>query len=216
MTIFTLAKTDTYKTSAWKQKLKLQFLPRDVTKIQIGSLNVQQIAQLTGKGIRSQSSGKRFKLPRPATFKIQASYYRPPMHVKHAKPSVSLAKIITNSKKQNSPWETNRTSVSQAIPHILWNPVIHYGFHKSLTQISMQKNIIPVQLEAFLADPFNFILSSISRTFKWFVPHQKPEYAPPSSTPHANKPSSWYDHLNSILQGVQIINLLSAVSSSTL
>jgi len=70
MTIFTLAKTDTYKTSSWKKKLKLQVLPKDVTKIQIGSLNVQQIAQLPGKGISSQSGGKRFKLPRPAPFKI--------------------------------------------------------------------------------------------------------------------------------------------------
>jgi len=70
MTTFTLAKTDTYKTSVLKQDLKLQVLPKDVTKIQIGSPYVQQIAQLTGKGIRSQSGGKRFKFPRPATFKI--------------------------------------------------------------------------------------------------------------------------------------------------
>jgi Flp pilus assembly secretin CpaC len=72
MTIFTLAKTDTYKTSAWKQKLKV-VLPKDVSNIKIGSPNVQQIAQLTGKGIRSQSGGKRIKLPRPAPFKIKAS-----------------------------------------------------------------------------------------------------------------------------------------------
>jgi len=70
MTTFTLAKTDTYKTSAWKQKLKLPVLPKDVTNIQIVSLNVQQMAQQTGQGFRSQSGGKRFKLPRPAPFKI--------------------------------------------------------------------------------------------------------------------------------------------------
>jgi len=70
MTIFTLAKTDTYKTSAWKQKLKLPVLPQDVTNIQIGSLNVQQMAQLTGQGFRSQSGGERFKLPRLAPFTI--------------------------------------------------------------------------------------------------------------------------------------------------
>jgi len=50
--------------------LQLQVLPEDVTKIQIGSPNIQQIAQLTGKGIMSQSGGKLFKLPRPAKFKI--------------------------------------------------------------------------------------------------------------------------------------------------
>jgi hypothetical protein len=49
MPILTLAKTDTHKTSACKQKLKLPVLPKDVTKIQIDSQNVQQIAQLTGK-----------------------------------------------------------------------------------------------------------------------------------------------------------------------
>jgi hypothetical protein len=38
MTVFTLAKTDTHKTSAWKKKkLKLPVLPKDVTEVQIGS-----------------------------------------------------------------------------------------------------------------------------------------------------------------------------------
>jgi len=70
MTTFTLAKTDTSKTSAWKQNLKLPVLPKDVTNIQIGSLNVQQMAQLTYKYIRSQSGGKRCTLQGPAPFKI--------------------------------------------------------------------------------------------------------------------------------------------------
>jgi hypothetical protein len=64
MTIFTLAKTDTYRTN-------LPVLPKDVTKIQIVSRKVQQIAQLTGKWNRSQSGGKRFKLPRTAPFKYK-------------------------------------------------------------------------------------------------------------------------------------------------
>jgi len=67
MTTFTLAKTDTYKTSAWKQELKIQVLPKDVTKIQIGSPYVQQIAQLTGKGIRSQIWRKPIQAPKTDT-----------------------------------------------------------------------------------------------------------------------------------------------------
>jgi len=70
MTIFTLAKTDTYKTSSWKQKLHLQVLQKDVTKIQMVSQNIQQIAQTTGKGISSQSGGKIFKHPKLSSFKI--------------------------------------------------------------------------------------------------------------------------------------------------
>jgi hypothetical protein len=58
MTIFSLVKTGKYKTSAWKQKLQLTVLPKDVTNIQIDSLNLQQIAELTGKEITSQSGGK--------------------------------------------------------------------------------------------------------------------------------------------------------------
>jgi hypothetical protein len=72
MTIFTLAKTDTYKTSAWRQNLKLPVLTKDVTKIQIqiGFRKVQQIAQLTDEWISSQCGGKLLKFPIPAPFKI--------------------------------------------------------------------------------------------------------------------------------------------------
>jgi hypothetical protein len=64
------AKTDTHRTTPCNQKLKLPVLPKDVTELQIRSRKVKQIAQPTDKGIRSQSGGKLFKLPRSVPFEI--------------------------------------------------------------------------------------------------------------------------------------------------
>jgi hypothetical protein len=54
---------------ASKQNLKLAVLLKDATKVQIISRKFQQITNLTGQEISSQSGGKRSKLPRPAPFK---------------------------------------------------------------------------------------------------------------------------------------------------
>ena len=36
---------------------------------------------------------------------------------------------------EQSPWETNRFSASQEIPHILLNPKVHYRNHKRLQPV---------------------------------------------------------------------------------
>jgi hypothetical protein len=82
---------------------------------------------------------------------------------------VSLDKKITNCTKQNPSLQTHSTSVSQAIPHISYNPLIHCGFH-ILTQVCIQRKIIPVDLKPFLVYPFNIILPSIPKSSKLFVP----------------------------------------------
>ena len=42
--------------------------------------------------------------------------------------------------QQTPSWEANRVSASQEIPHILWNPKVHYCSHMSPAPIPVQSN----------------------------------------------------------------------------
>ena len=77
--------------------------------------------------------------------------------------------------EQSPSREANRFSASQEIPHILWNPKVHYSIHNSPTHVPVLSQINPVHIipSCFLkihpiyAQVFQAVLSLRS-------PHQTP------------------------------------------
>ena len=56
---------------------------------------------------------------------------------------------------EQSSWEANQFSASQEIPHILWNPKVHYRVYKFLPPVPILKQISPVHAPIPLPeDPF--------------------------------------------------------------
>ena len=72
-----------------------------------------------------------------------------------------------NCMDQRPPWETQRPSVSQEIPHILWNRNILNNIHKRSSPVPVlnQINQIHASSSHFLCIHFNVILPSASIIF---------------------------------------------------
>jgi hypothetical protein len=93
--------------------------------------------------------------------------------------------ILTYSIEQSPSWEANWFSVSQGVPHILWNPKAHYQIRKCLSLVPTLSQLDPVHTTTshFLKIHLNIILLSTPGSSKWSLslryPHHHPVYASP-------------------------------------
>ena len=97
--------------------------------------------------------------------------------------STDFQKILTYSMLQSASWEANWFAAGQEIPHILWNPKIHYRTHKPLPPVSILGKPNPVHIPtAHLEIHPNIIYLSTPRSPQWSpslrFPQQHPIHPP--------------------------------------
>ena len=54
--------------------------------------------------------------------------------------------LLTYSMERSPSWEANWSAASQEIPHILWNPKVHFRIHKCPPPAPLLSQLQPVQL----------------------------------------------------------------------
>ena len=99
--------------------------------------------------------------------------------------------LSTNFTGQSPSWKTNRSSTSQGIPCILWNPKDYDRIYKRPPPVPILSQISPVNVIQFhfLKIRFNIIVLFAPASSKWSVslrfPHKNPVRTPTvSSTFH--------------------------------
>jgi hypothetical protein len=66
--------------------------------------------------------------------------------------------LLTYSMEQSLSWEAKKSSASQEIPRLLWNPKAHYRSHKSPTPVLILSQIDPVRRTPFDFPKIHFII----------------------------------------------------------
>jgi len=122
--------------------------------------------------------------------------------------------------EQSPSRETNRFSASQEIPHILWNPKVHYRNHIFPPPVPIPSQLNPIHTSTphFLKIHLNFLLSSTPGSPKWSLssrfPHQNPVYVFPLPI-RATCPAHLIllDFITETILGEQYISLNSSLCS---
>ena len=122
--------------------------------------------------------------------------------------------LLTYCMVQSRSWEANWFAASQEIPHILWNPKVHYRTDKRPPPVPIlgQPNPFHILTSHLLEIHPNIIHPSMPRSPQWSLslrfPHQDPIHSPLlTHTRHMPSPShsSRFYHPHNIGWGVQTI-----------
>ena len=104
---------------------------------------------------------------------------------------MNFTSLLTYFMEQSHSVEANRFSASQEIPHILWNPKVHYRIRKCQPPVPILSHIEPVHapphpnnpIPQFLKILLYIILPSTPGSSKWSFslrfPYQNPAHISP-------------------------------------